>query len=223
VSRALAERRPPSSFTLVLLAGALSCAGPIVESQWIDVEQEALARIAVAPFVPADGFRASRPPGVASAAEGAGGSEAAALTTRHVTEALAAQGFDVVAASDLELAFESQGKPVPHGDIQALAGVAARGFGATSLLVGTVYRYRERQGGEYGTTRPASVGFEVALHAAPSGALLWKGRFDHTQKAFSEDVFTAIDYPGGGMRWLSAGELTRWGAEAMAEDLRELR
>jgi phosphoribosylformimino-5-aminoimidazole carboxamide ribotide isomerase len=87
--------------------------------------------------------------------------------------------------------FEAAGKTVPHGDVAAFAQVAAREFGATSVLFGNVYRSRERRGGELGATRPASVGIELALHAAPSARLLWTARFDHTQQALSENALVA--------------------------------
>ena len=73
------------------------------------------------------------------------------------------------------------------------------------MLLGKVYRYRERQGGELGSTGAASVGFELSLHAAPDARVLWTGRFDHTQKALSEDLFGAPRYPGAGWRGVGGG------------------
>jgi hypothetical protein len=116
-----------------------------------------------------------------------------------------------------------KGKPVPHGDELAFAQTAAREFGATSVLVGKVYRYRERRGGELGATRPASVGLELALYEAPGARTLWTGRFDHTQQALSENARVARRYPGSGSRWLSAAELARWGLDETAKKLAELR
>jgi hypothetical protein len=116
-----------------------------------------------------------------------------------------------------------KGKPVPHGDRLAFAQTAALEFGATSILVGTVYRYRERRGGELGATRPASVGIELALYEAPGGRTLWTGRFDHTQQAMSENALDARRYPGAGTRWLSAAELARWGLDEVAKKLVEQR
>lgn len=150
-------------------------------------------------------------------------SDAATLATRFVSEAFAATGFEIVPAPDLVRVIEAGGHMVPHGDPRALARIAAEEFGATAVLLGRVDRYREREGGEFGATRPASVGFELTLHAAPGGRKLWSARFDHTQRAVSEDVLRAPRYPGGGSRWLSAAELTRWGATQAAERLLELK
>ena len=42
---------------------------------------------------------------------------------------------------------------------------------------------------------------------------LWNGVFAETQQALSENILSTYGYPGGGMRWLTAEELARWGAE----------
>src|SRR5262249_38953458 len=167
------KRARACGLVLALLA-ALACAAPTVEDEVHDVDPKALARIAVAPFLPAPDFKGGGDPGVSSAGEAA---DAAAVTSRIASDALAAAGFDVIPASDVANVFEAAGKPVPHGDEAAFAQVVAKEFGATSVLFGKVYRYRERRGGELGATRPASVGIELALHAAPGSRLLWTGRF----------------------------------------------
>jgi hypothetical protein len=173
------------------------------------------------PFLPASDFRGSSDSaGVSTGGEAA---DAAAVVSRIASDALTAAGFDVIPASDVANAFEAKNKPVPHGDKAAFAQTAAREFGATSVLLGTVYRYRERRGGELGATRPASVGIELALYEAPGGRPLWTGRFDHTQQALSENALVARHYPGAGSRWLSAAELARWGLDESAKKLIELR
>lgn len=205
---------------LGLVLAGLACAGPIVDDEILEIDPQALARVAVAPFLPAPDFRGSEEPGVPAGGEAA---LAAALTTRIAGEAFAAHGFDVIPASDVARVFEAKGEVVPHGDAAAFAEAAAHEFGATSVLLGKAYRYRERQGGEFGTTRPASVGYELELRAAPGARVLWTARFDHTQRMLSEDLFGAWRYPGAGSHWMSAAELARWGADAAAARLAELR
>ena len=162
-----------------------------------------------------------KPSGKPGEASGNEGPEAAALATRMASEAFAAAGFDVIPASDVAQLFEAAGKMVPRDDRAALVAAVAREFGATAALSGTVYRYRERSGGELGTTRPASVGLELALHTAPGARLLWSARFDHTQQALSQNALVAPRYPGAGSRWLTAAELTRWGLDSAAEEVAE--
>ena len=87
------------------------------------------------------------------------------------------------------------------------------------VLVGEVWRYRERSGEALGSSRPASVAFEVTLFAAPDGRKIWQGRFDETQQSITANPLRARRYPGGGTRWLTAAELARWGAKQVAESL----
>jgi hypothetical protein len=87
------------------------------------------------------------------------------------------------------------------------------------VLLGKVYRYREREGQALGASRAASVGYEVTLFEAPGGRRLWTSRFDETQQPLTENVFNAQRYPGGGRRWLTAAELARWGADGAAKAL----
>jgi len=202
------------------LLGGLACAQPIVEDEVHEIDSRLLTQIAVIPFLPAPNFSGSGDPGTATGGEGA---DAAAIASRIASDAFGAAGFAMIPASDVAQVFEAAGKGVPHGDKAAFAAAVAREFGATAALFGTVYRYHERRGGELGATRPASVGIELELHGAPGARLLWTARFDHTQQALSENALEAPRYPGAGSRWLSAAELTRWGLDAAAKRLTELR
>lgn len=204
------------ALALPLALALLSCAGPIVEGEVHDVEPKQLAKIAVLPFTVASEFKGSGEPG---AATGNQGPEAAAIATRIASEAFAAAGFDVIPASDVVQVFEAAGQPVPRDDRIALATAAAREFGATAVLSGTLHRYRERRGGELGTTQPASVGVALALDVAPGSRSLWTARFDHTQQALSENALVASRYPGAGSRWLTAAELLRWGLDNAAQEV----
>jgi hypothetical protein len=193
----------------------LACAGPapIVVSHTFDVREGVLAKVAVVPLYPH--VATPHEPGSPSAAE------AADLASRFLTEALAARGVSVVAPSDVVVAFEGAGQVLPRGDAVAVARLVAERFGATGVLLGKLHRYREREGGAAGATRPASVAFEVELHAAPDAKRVFGARFDQTQPAFSADPLTARQYPGGGTRWLSAAELARFGAEQVVAALPE--
>jgi hypothetical protein len=166
-----------------------------------------------------DRSSASDRPSESDEPSGTQGPEAAAVLTRIASEAFAAAGLDVIPASDVAQVFEAAGQPVPRDDRAALAAAAAREFGATAVLSGTVYRYRERSGGELGTTQPASVGIELVLHTAPGARQLWTARFDHTQQALSENALVAARYPGKGSRWLTAAELARWGLDTAAKQV----
>ena len=105
------------------------------------------------------------------------------------------------------------------GLARAAATLAAREFGATGVLLGQVFRYRERRGEALGSSQPASVAYELTLYAAPQGRRLWSSRFDETQQALGANMLNLPRYPGRGTRWLTAAELARWGADAAAQAL----
>ena len=187
--------------------------GPVVPSQDRGLTPEALRKVAVVPFYP---LAASSAPG----SSGVGTSWAdAELVSNHLSDALAAQGVPVVAPHDVEIAFTAHGTPVPRLDPETTAVRCARDFGATAVVLGRLLRYREREGSAAGSTRPASVSFEVTVYEAPTARRLWTGRFDETQQAITEAILRARQYPGGGTRWLSAAEFARWGADEVAKSI----
>jgi hypothetical protein len=169
-------------------------------------ERAPLRKVAVAPFSVAPTLARRVDPDSPSA------DEAALLVARHVSEAMEQRGVDVIPAPDVRRATEDAGEITT----QELARLVAERFGAEALLVGKVLRYQERVGQAAGSTRPAAVGFEVTLYGAPGGERLWRATFDERQQALSENVLNAARYPGRGSRWLSAGEMARWGSGEMA-------
>jgi hypothetical protein len=205
---------------LGLAVAALACAQagigprPVVSDQPFHVPTSSLGRIAIVPFYPTPELGRGLPQG-----SPLGAADAADLIATFVTDALREQGFAVVPPSDLLGAFVSQGRPIPRLDQREAGALAAREFGATAVLLGKVYRYREREGQALGAQRPASVGYELTLFEAPEGRRLWTSRFDETQQPLTADIFNAQRYPGGGRRWLTAAELARWGAEGAAKAL----
>lgn len=205
------RRRGARRAAALALAAALAggCAATIQQTEYPALAEKSfqLGRVAVAPF--RLGVTAARE------AEATGvGYDAPALVASKVADALSQSGVAVTAPEDMARALDSAGGAA---DPATIARVAAERFGANAVVLGTVVRYRERGGEALGTTEPASVGFEVTLVRAPGGEKLWKGVFDETQHMLTENVFNVGRYPGGGSRWLSAEEMTRWGAGAIAK------
>jgi len=83
--------------------------------------------------------------------------------------------------------------------------------GAESVIVGRVFRYRERVGTAYSVETPASVAFDILLLRASDGQLLWVGRFNETQKSLFENLFRLRLFIKRGARWLTADELADFG------------
>jgi hypothetical protein len=186
---------------LLLLALAGGCVRTVVGESFPALAERSapITRVAVAPL-------AARPEEAAPAAP---------MVARYLAEALAARGVEVVAPEDVARA---TGGADPQAGVRELAALAERQFGAQAVLLGEITRWVEREGEALGTLRPASVGLRVELYGA-DGARLWRGEFDHTQQALSENVLVTPRYPGGGTRWLSADELARFAASELATAL----
>ena len=84
---------------------------------------------------------------------------------------------------------------------------------ADLVLVGTVWRFREKGTDIEIPDSPASVAFAVYLVDVVSGKRLWRDAFDGTQKTLSEDVLGGLRQIKMGLRWLSANELARYGVK----------
>lgn len=72
-----------------------------------------------------------------------------------------------------------------------------------------VYRYQERQGGNFSVNRPASVGFHA--HLFEGGAIVGTSVFDETQQPLSENLFRFFTFLRRGARWITVEELAREG------------
>ena len=91
---------------------------------------------------------------------------------------------------------------------------------ANLVMVGTVWRFREKGALTEMPDSPASVGFALYLVDVNTGVRLWRGSFDGTQKALTEDVLGGMKQLGMGVRWLSAEELARYGVTSVLKTLK---
>jgi hypothetical protein len=82
-----------------------------------------------------------------------------------------------------------------------------RSFGADAVLAGYIYRWRDREGSDYAASRPASVAFDLLLIGVAEGRILWKEKFDKTQRSLSEDVLDLATFRESGGRWITAEKL----------------
>lgn len=89
----------------------------------------------------------------------------------------------------------------------------ARALNMDAALTGSVARFEERIGGKIAADRPASVAFSVAIINAADGKIVWKAKFDKTQKALFEDVLDYKTFFKGGMVWQKAAKLSEIGVK----------
>ncbi len=90
-----------------------------------------------------------------------------------------------------------------------------RQLSADAVLMGRVYRFRERLGSGYSADSPASVSFDIVLIYVEDGRVLWRGRFEETQQPLSENLYSIDNFFKRKARWLTAEELADDGLQEM--------
>jgi hypothetical protein len=83
------------------------------------------------------------------------------------------------------------------------------------IFIGTLFRYEERIGSSIGAEKPASVGFDVHLFRVRDEKMVWKGKFDETQKPLSENLLKIGSFVRRRASWLTAEELSSVGMDEM--------
>ncbi len=94
-----------------------------------------------------------------------------------------------------------------------------RMLGADYVLAGYMYRWVERKGGSYAAKRAASVAFSLHLVRVSDGRIIWKGKFDKTQRSLSENILDLKTFLGGGGRWMSAKKLASLGLDQLLAEM----
>lgn len=82
-----------------------------------------------------------------------------------------------------------------------------RRMGAELVMVGHLYRFREREGSSFAVSSPASVAFGLHLLNVADGRTLWSGHFDETQVSLSENAFQIGKFFERGASWITAEEM----------------
>ena len=85
-----------------------------------------------------------------------------------------------------------------------------------------VYRYQQRQGGNFAVDKPASVGFH--LHLYDNSGLMKVFEFDETQQPLFDNILKIGTFLRRGMKWITVEQLAEEGIEkgikAFQEDLK---
>jgi hypothetical protein len=140
--------------------------------------------------------------------------ESVGVLTRHVQEALRKRfGERVIPLGLVTETYDDLSKDEATDTPKLLAKRLGDGLEANFIVVGTVWRYRDRSGSAGGTTNPASVAFAFHLIDVASGKRVWTGKFEETQRSLSEHLLDAPTFFKRGAKWLTASELARYGVQ----------
>ena len=180
-----------------------------------------------------DGFHAAMPQGMqpdvvrdplsgtAFMAEPVSQNVANRMTDILYNRVAAEKGYGLVSPDQAKLVFSSiirSGKNVAISPIEVLQEVGNT-FKADAVLTGYIYRWREREGTDYAVNRPASVAFDLHLISPAEGTMLWKAKFDKTQRSLSENVFDLSTFIESKGRWMTVEKLAMLGLQKMLAEM----
>ena len=83
-----------------------------------------------------------------------------------------------------------------------------------TVLIGNLYRYREKM---TEGDPPASIGLTLRLIRTGDGKVLWRGRYDETQKSIFENLLNVSRLFKKGLKWATAKELALSGIEQLMD------
>jgi PBP1b-binding outer membrane lipoprotein LpoB len=92
---------------------------------------------------------------------------------------------------------------------------AGKRVGADAVLIGHIFRFIERKGNRASVESPASVAFDLHLILVDSGAIVWTGHLDQTQRPLSDNLMELGTFIRRGASWITAEELALGGLEDM--------
>jgi hypothetical protein len=100
-----------------------------------------------------------------------------------------------------------------------LAMEVGESLNSDSVLIGNISTFREREGGELGTSEPASVAFGVQLINPRTGERLWEAYYAETQETLLQNVTKIGKFFKRKGKWITANQLAKEGVIEVVDDL----
>ena len=188
-------------------------------SQSTDLEKRNIKRIAILPVDSLLPKQAAKIPySVAPSEEGADAErEAGAVLTQLLYSAMTGlPGWHMVSEREVR---EVEALVPLQGEIRARAKKLGETVYADVVLFGTIQRFREREGAEFGVKSPASVAFTLHLLDVKKGDIVWSAHFEETQRPLSDNIFAIGAFAQRGAKWLKAEELAHEGIKKAVNQL----
>lgn len=127
-------------------------------------------------------------------------------------------GQQVVPRSEVKRIEDSIKLDMEVDTIRSMAEQLGKALKADVVMVGMVWRYRDRGTVDGVPDRPASVAFAVMMLDSASGRVLWRRQFDETQQTLFENVLDFKKNLKLGLKWLTANELAEYGVSQVFSD-----
>lgn len=76
-----------------------------------------------------------------------------------------------------------------------------------AILIGRIFHYKDRKGGDYSVSEPSSVAFDMRIVRISDGRVLFHCEFDETQKPLLSNVLNIGSFMKRKGRWVEAEEM----------------
>lgn len=87
-----------------------------------------------------------------------------------------------------------------------------------AVMVTTIWKFRQRQGGSYAVDEPASASFAIRLFNARTKNVIWAADFNETQESLLSNILSFGKARSRGFKWITVEELVAQGIkERLAE------
>ena len=133
------------------------------------------------------------------------------MTSKLFSRLVEYKGYELIGPKKANGAFESfLSSDQDMSDIETFQRVG-QAFSADAVMMGYIFRWRERDGTDYSVNRPASTAFELYLIRPEDKAIMWKGRFDKTQTSLSENLLDMETFLKVKGQWVTVDRLAELG------------
>jgi len=122
-------------------------------------------------------------------------------------------GSKVVRLGDTLQAYDQIPKDEGKDTLLDVARKLGRRLETNLVVLGTVWRYRDKFRSDTGRIGPAAVSFAVYLVDVAEGRLRWHESFSQTQQSLFENLLSAKSFFDKGAKWLTADELAFYGVK----------
>lgn len=130
------------------------------------------------------------------------GENASSVMTEHLVNKLSAKtGLNVTLMPELK-----------KMDMEALSNYSGvmplEGYNLKeAFLIGRIYHYKDRKGGDYSVSEPSRVAFDMRIIRISDGHVLFHCEFDETQKPLLSNILNIGSFMKRKGRWVEAEEM----------------
>ena len=131
----------------------------------------------------------------------------AALATKVIGDTLAGkETVRIITSSQL-----SELVPGISGGVSGTVTALGEKMNCDAVLITTVRKFKQREGGDYSVDSPASADVRMVLRHAANYNVLWTADYRETQESFLKNIFSYNKIQKRGFKWITVEDLLEQG------------